>query len=293
MMLGSGAGHFPLAPTPSTTYDVNIKVNSIGPDLVYYGLWIDWDNNGIYEDFYTGSQATSGLTATVVTITSPFVVGKVVNVRLRADDNPFEMTDFEGGKMNGEVEDYQAIVVSKVEISYFKASFVDCDVKLSWRTTSEENFSYFVLEKSIDRINFETIGIMESLENSAGSNYQYLGQQNEFISYYRLKYIYLDGSIEYSDEISAETDCKPNRNIELYPNPLLRDNGILNINFFSEATTATFNIIDALGRVVMVLDLELESEWNQVTWDISELPPGRYVFMIIGKRNTESFIIQE
>jgi len=77
---GSGAGQFPLIAAPGTTYDVDIMVNSTQPGLVFFGIWIDWDEDGIYDDFHTGNQVTSSPAIATVTITAPSSVGSAVNV---------------------------------------------------------------------------------------------------------------------------------------------------------------------------------------------------------------------
>ena len=111
IVFGSGPGEFPTIAAPNTTYMVDITVNSTGPDLVYYGLWIDWDNDGVYDNFYNGSQSTASPATASVPITTPSGVGTTpTNIRLRADDDPFGPDDFEGGRTNGEVEDYQPLL---------------------------------------------------------------------------------------------------------------------------------------------------------------------------------------
>ena len=131
---GSNPGQFPLYAEPGESYVVNITVNSSQPDMVYYGMWIDWDEDGVYDDFYTGSQQTASPATATTTITAPANVGNSVNVRLRADDNPFTETDFSGGKTNGEAEDFQALIVLPVELTQFNGRPNGCLVDLQWYT---------------------------------------------------------------------------------------------------------------------------------------------------------------
>ena len=130
---GSAVGQFPLLAEAGTSYDVNITVNSVQPDTVFFGMWIDWNEDGIYDDFHTGSQITASPATATVTITAPTTVGSAVNVRVRADDEPLAPTDFEGGKTNGEVEDFQALVVLPVTLTHFsgRASGCHTDLRLS------------------------------------------------------------------------------------------------------------------------------------------------------------------
>ena len=164
---GSGAGQFPLIAEAGTTYNVNLTVNSAQADLVFYGMWIDWDEDGVYDDFHTGSQVTASPSIAIVTITAPASVGNSVNIRLRADDDPFVATDFEGGKTNGEVEDFQALVVLPVKLTHFSGQPSECNVHLKWHAEMEENFSQYEIQRSGDGRLFSTIETVKGSGNNS------------------------------------------------------------------------------------------------------------------------------
>ena len=82
------------------------------------GLWIDWNNDGIFGsgEFYAFSGLTAGSLNTVqltVPGSSVYTVGTPVNVRVRAFDpaslpgGSLDGGDYVGPAANGEVEDYQ------------------------------------------------------------------------------------------------------------------------------------------------------------------------------------------
>jgi len=79
---------------------------------VYFGLWIDWNANGSLDDtgdgFYSGSGLTGSPVNLPVNISVPmdYLPNSDVYIRLRASDMPLTRSDFDGLRVNGEVEDY-------------------------------------------------------------------------------------------------------------------------------------------------------------------------------------------
>ncbi len=292
---GAGPGQFPLLAEPGTSYDVDIIVNSAQADLVFYGMWIDWDEDGIYDDFHTGSQVTASPATATVTITAPATVGNSVNVRLRADDDPFVATDFEGGKTNGEVEDFQALVVLPVKLTHFSGQASGCNTDLRWHAETEENFSHYEIERSGDGRLFSNIETIKGTGNaSTGIWYTYTDETPSQYNYYRLKMVDLDGSFEYSKIINVDTDCSNDYKIELYPNPTSSNLGVINVKFYSKTDEAQIQIIDMQGRTVKQLTIgTVQDDLNSIQLDVTDLPPGTYHFNMIGggTGSTKTFII--
>lgn len=293
---GSGAGQFPMSTVPDTDYDVNIVLNgNADGDVVYYGMWIDWDADGYYEDFYAGSGVTNSPVTVVSTITSPSGYSPViVNVRLRADDDPLVAADSTGGKTNGEVEDYQVVVSLPVELISFEGRAIGCDVQLNWSAAIEENFGYYEVERSDDGRTFSKVGkIQNDSYSSSDRHYHFLDQNTIDRNYYRLKMVDLDGSFEYSKTIFVETSCGIH-DFNIYPNPIGKGTGTLNVDFFAEKTEVKFEIRDMLNRVVKKISFEtIEKRNNRVVWDVSDLPSGTYFMYEVQSRKTRKFVIQE
>ncbi len=280
---GSGPGQFPIFAEAGQSYNVNITVNSSQVDLVYFGMWIDWNEDGVYDDFYTGSQQTASPAIATTTITAPASTTGTVNVRLRADDNPFVQDDFEGGKTNGEVEDFQALVVLPVELTQFNGRPNGCLVDLQWHTESEENFSHFELERSDNGRDFEKIADVEGT-GGAGIpySYNYLDKNAGVQNYYRLKMIDLDGTFDLSKVISVKTDCENMEAFTLYPNPGTVGDGLLNLRFNSTSGKAHIQIADMYGRVVRRLVIETEvNQENTLQMDVADLIEGSYYLQLI------------
>jgi len=92
----------------NSTVDVVLNASESGT-TVYYGIWIDWDQNGEFEAFYSGSGITSSPVTETVTIAVPatYVPNSDVFFRVRVSDRALVSSDYDGSIVNGEVEDYR------------------------------------------------------------------------------------------------------------------------------------------------------------------------------------------
>jgi len=280
---GTNPGQFPLYAEAGQSYDVNITVNSAQPDLVYYGMWIDWNEDGIYDDFYTGSQHTESPAIATVNITAPATIDGTVNVRVRADDNPFLASDFKGGKTNGEAEDFQALVILPVALTHFNGRANGCLVDLQWQTEAEENFAHFELQRSENGRDFERVA---EIEGTGGTgifySYNFKDKNAKVENYYRLKMIDLDQSYELSKVIYVKTDCENMEPLTLYPNPGIAGNTILNLRFQSTSGKAHIQIADVYGRAIRRVVLETEKyQENTIQMELTDLLEGTYYLQLI------------
>lgn len=91
------------------------------------------------------------------------------------------------------------IVILPVELTDFEGKKMEDANLLHWETQSENNSSYFTLERSLDAKTWEVIS-METAAGSSQSNITYSHIDNGFrsgqINYYRLSQTDLDGSLE-------------------------------------------------------------------------------------------------
>jgi len=75
----------------------------------------------------------------------------------------------------------------------------DKNVLLNWKTSFEQNSSYFEIQKSTDGINFNTIGSINAAGNSSVQrNYHLTDYHINQFNYYRLKMTDTDGKFVYS-----------------------------------------------------------------------------------------------
>ena len=164
-----------------------------------------------------------------------------------------------------------------VTLVSFQAKALDQHVELEWVTASELAFDAFILEKEIEG-EFKQIGeIRGNGAEAIGANYSFqdlnpLAGDN----IYRLAMVDLDGSMEYSELVSANFN-KP-IDIRIHPNPF---NDFFSISWLNETTAINFiYVFDVSGKVVFSLEQVLEKGFQNIQVMLPELPSGFYIARI-------------
>lgn len=107
-------------------------------------------------------------------------------------------------------------VALPIELIGFNASSIKEGNNISWVTASETNNNYFILEKSNDAINFETLNVEIGAGNSTTiSNYSYIDTNPYHLTYYRLKQVDYNGKETYSSIISVLNETKEVKTIKI------------------------------------------------------------------------------
>lgn len=162
------------------------------------------------------------------------------------------------------------------------------DAFIQWTTLSEYANAYFVIEKSIDGIHFDSIGTIESQGTTQRADYAFIDPNpipNGF-TYYRLKW-YEDFSPKYSD-ISAIAVNDPTHNgILIYPNPTTN---ILNIQNLFGNSDYHLRIYNFLGNTVLERsNLFLISTKEEI--NIEKLPTGTYTLELTTDNIRKTFLV--
>ncbi len=143
-----------------------------------------------------------------------------------------------------------------VDLLSFEIMQTNLDVDLHWVTVSETNNMGFEIQRSIDMVNFESIGFV----NGAGNSLQVLEYDFTDLSpfkilgvdkiYYRLKQIDYDHNYRLSNVEVAIVDNEGDKFVSLYPNPT---SGIINISTNME-NIKTIRIINLMGEIISSFD---------------------------------------
>lgn len=116
-----------------------------------------------------------------------------------------------------------AVVTSTLPIKllHFAVREQNGKAVLQWATSQEINSNHFVVERSIDGINFFEVTKVTAAGNSNNTvNYAYVDENaGKGISYYRLKQVDNDGRFTFSAVINV-TVKGDSGNISIYPNPV-------------------------------------------------------------------------
>ena len=143
-----------------------------------------------------------------------------------------------------------------VLLSKFTANKVSNDILLDWETSLEINNSYFDVERSVDNVNFTSIGKVKGHGNSSKLNrYQFtdvnaVADLEAYSSaYYRLKQVDFDGSFEYSPMRVVYFNAFNNIKLSVQPNP---NKGVftLHLEGVNETELVSVQLIDMYGNVV-------------------------------------------
>ncbi|MFT6020814.1 MAG: hypothetical protein ACI9CQ_003620, partial [Saprospiraceae bacterium] len=135
------------------------------------------------------------------------------------------------------------------EVLFFNAQKDGRDVALNWVTNTDYKNDYFVVERSVDGVNFELLDqIISSGESEGSVNYQ-LDDDNAFrgINYYRIKEVFYDGTYRYSQMEEVAFDLDVNE-FTLFPNPTDKK-VFVNLKDFV-GNKGTVEIHNALGQKV-------------------------------------------
>jgi hypothetical protein len=160
------------------------------------------------------------------------------------------------------------------------------DVLLKWATESEVNANHFIIERSVDGINFKAIQRV----NAAGginttTNYGHIDAKAALLGsyrlYYRLKKVDADGSISYSVTISIPI-LKQTASIvvQAYPNPF-GNNLVVNIGTALSSDRIQFVQLQTVtGKVVYSKNVN-QTGPQQITIDrLGRLAQGIYILKV-------------
>lgn len=173
--------------------------------------------------------------------------------------------------------------------------------KVSWQTAKEEDSESFVVQRSVDGINFGNIArIPAATQSSDLKNYTFLDQelpiynnQKGGLFYYRLQQLDLYNNILYSEIRAVNFPVETLLGFNIYPNPAQNN---LNLDFLSpnSENSYTLSIFNALGQIVLNKTIDAHKGLNQLQIDVQELNQGAYVIQLANasKSYRRSFIKQ-
>ncbi|WP_317897283.1 DUF2341 domain-containing protein [Aurantibacillus circumpalustris] len=140
----------------------------------------------------------------------------------------------------------------------FKATCISNTILLNWKTASENNNNYFIVERSLDGEKWMEFDRKKGAGNSSSVKDYSANDtfKNNDVVYYRLTQVDFDGHKQ-SFEVIANTCNNTNNNMLIYPNPT---DSQLNIQFELDQNynEVQLIIIDALGKIVFEKNIHLQ-----------------------------------
>ena len=170
-----------------------------------------------------------------------------------------------------------------VELTHFSAQWQTEgeSALLTWQTATETNNSHFLIERSFDGVEFQTIGQVEGMGTTITStDYQFddpleTNNPNPETIYYRLKQVDFNGDYEYSDMKTLSSELETSSSFSVWPNP----------------SSGDIVLVSAVGdySVISMNGVVLKSFNNTDKLDISDLEKGTY--MIRNKNGNHRILI--
>lgn len=173
-----------------------------------------------------------------------------------------------------------------IELTDISATNIGSRNRVDWRTATEGQGDYFELERSTDGRNFAKIAYIPA--KGAASNYSYLDEQAVAgVNYYRLKLVDVSGRFSYSAIVSATVNARDGFYVEAFPNPV---HDVLNVKVNGTINgKATISIIDAVGKVINVYELQQGS----AEVNVNKLPAGVYMVKYSDDNRTQTIRVNK
>lgn len=151
-------------------------------------------------------------------------------------------------------------------------------VTLHWVVTQEKDIAKYIIEKSTNGVNFETLQTQNSLNNAYQSNYSVVdATPNKPVSYYRLRIIDVSGKITYSNTVAVNFENKNQNFVTLTTNPV-HQLATIKINSIN-AADATINITDLSGRKLLQQSIKLSKGEQTIQLNVERLVQGQYILI--------------
>ncbi|MES2587332.1 MAG: ice-binding family protein [Bacteroidota bacterium] len=172
-------------------------------------------------------------------------------------------------------------IVLPINLIFFEAekSAINSTAILNWQTASENNSSFFQIEKSDNGVNFRSIGVINAAGSSSNlSSYNFIDEEfNQGMIYYRLNQFDYNG-INFYSEIKVVDFSITDFDISLYPNPFNAEINITlkNININDSWELKLYNV---LGDLVDKKSLIIEKSKIET----SNFPSGIYFYKVFNK----------
>lgn len=177
-------------------------------------------------------------------------------------------------------------IVLPIKLISFQGKCKQQTTLIEWSTATEINNSFFVVQKSIDGINWKEIAKVKGKGNSTTvTNYLFTDtEQNNHQVYYRLKQIDIDGKFEYSKIIPINT-CSSNINtFSVFPNPATQN---VTIKMGGAILVQYIQIYNAVGQFLKEVEVLQMKNIN-----IIDLPNGLYFLRLKNDSKSIKFIKQ-
>jgi uncharacterized repeat protein (TIGR01451 family) len=173
--------------------------------------------------------------------------------------------------------------VLSCDIITFRASLQQQQTRLDWTVLCEQDVNHFVVERSIDRVNFVPVSTINGRpgRNAAESyfNYDNISGLPAGLIYYRLKTVLHGDKEKYSAIIAVRNATGISTDVQVLPNPV-KDQLQLLISSPEKMITKLV-VVDATGRTVQYYNVTLMNGSNSFSYPVTQLAGGLYYLRVM------------
>jgi hypothetical protein len=153
-------------------------------------------------------------------------------------------------------------------------------VAINWSTASENNNSYFDVEKSFDGSNFTTINSVKGAGNSSTlKNYgSYDAKPVAGYNYYRIRQVDFDGKFKFSDVVKVKISFDKT-GVSVLTNPFVNN---ITVDFVSPANQRlNIKLTDISGKLIATEFWNISKGSSRVVFSkVTNLKSGMYIFIV-------------
>ncbi|MBP9187379.1 MAG: T9SS type A sorting domain-containing protein, partial [Bacteroidia bacterium] len=170
--------------------------------------------------------------------------------------------------------------VVPITLKAFTAHLKQQQVHCNWQSVQEVNSSHYIVERSVNQINYSNIATLPTTGSGNQYNYtDYLSKELQQVTktlYYRLALVDKDGSTSYSSTVAI--NLSKQQQIQVYPNPV-KDQLTLVFPYAAEKLQV-LQLYSLQG--IMVLQTYLNAHTQILTIPVKKLSKGSYLVKVQG-----------
>jgi len=280
----------------STQYNISIGVGNCGSSIFeQIRAYIDYDRDGIFEpatETIVNTQGTGYCGGFNGTFTTPATVVSNQLLRLRVISSTSSITGPCFNPANGQVEDYSVIFKSLIPVPLdlisFKGEKEEAGNKLMWTTKNESDLSRFLIEKSVNGIDFLSIGFVNPNNYSTGGTYEFYDYDDSNMqnAYYRLRIEDNSGAFKYSNVVflSSVSDMFYMEKLTT----IIPSDRPVTYNLFSDKNQQIeIALFDLVGNQKMKLNNTVSQGQNNMEIDLPGFSKGMYILIVRNESGDE------
>lgn len=163
-----------------------------------------------------------------------------------------------------------------VTFTNFTGLVKDNKAALSWSTANELNNNYFIVERSVNGRSFDSVGWVNA-GTTRSNTYTFGENNNNSVSYYRLKQVDVNGGFIYSIILTLKNSGS-SKEMTIYPSQATSTIQYAVAN--ESQATATVQVFNLAGQPVINQKEVLQSGLNIKTLNVSQLATGAYILKL-------------